>query len=128
VIKGSNKGVKHFILNLFDQGYTKEQVEARVIEYFKLNDKKKDKKIAYANRQLDSLKRHNYRAHTSQAHKYSEKAEVESIFLEGVEEVKKDIGRKISTKMAMDTGQKTEEYKIARLSQYMNNPTKILLE
>jgi hypothetical protein len=38
------------------------------------------------------------------------------------------MGRKISTKMAMDCSQKNEDYKIARLSTYMNNPTKILME
>lgn len=121
-------GLKHFILNLFEQGYTKEQVEARVIDYFKIKDKKNDKKIAYANRQMNSMKRHNFRANTSQAHKYSEKAEVENIFLESVEEVKRDMARKMSTKMAMDSTQNNEEYKIARLSMYMNNPTKILME
>lgn len=42
--------LKEYILSLFDQGLTKEQVEAKVIEYFKAKDVKKDRKIAYSNR------------------------------------------------------------------------------
>ena len=105
-----------------------------IIEYIKAKDIKKDRKIAYSNRQLDSLKRYNFRANTHHAHGYSEKAEVEGIFLEGVEEVKKDIGKQISTKMSMHANsnaksdQKIQEFKISRLSNYMNNPSKILLE
>jgi hypothetical protein len=84
-------GIKDYILNLFEQGLTKEQVEAKVIEYLKMKDKNKDRKIAYSNRQLDSLKRYNFRGNTHHAHGYSEKAEVEGLFLDGVEEAKKDI-------------------------------------
>jgi hypothetical protein len=42
--------LKEYILSLFDEGLTKEQVEAKVIEYFKAKDLKKDRKIAYSNR------------------------------------------------------------------------------
>ena len=45
-----NMSLKEYILSLFDQGLTKEQVEAKVIEYFKAKDVKKDRKIAYSNR------------------------------------------------------------------------------
>jgi len=46
------------------------------------------------------LKKHNFRANTAQAQTYSQKAEVEALFLDGVEEVKKDTAKKIATKMA----------------------------
>ena len=42
--------LKEYVLSLFDEGLTKEQVEAKVIEYFKAKDLKKDRKIAYSNR------------------------------------------------------------------------------
>jgi hypothetical protein len=46
----SKLSLKEYVLSLFDQGLTKEQVEAKVIEYFKAKDLKKDRKIAYSNR------------------------------------------------------------------------------
>lgn len=64
VNRGAKLSVQEYIMSLFNQGMTKEQVETKVIEYFKAKDRKKDRKIAYSNRQLDSLKRYNYRAHT----------------------------------------------------------------
>lgn len=42
--------LKEYVMSLFDQGLTKEQVEEKVIEYFKAKDLKKDRKIAYSNR------------------------------------------------------------------------------
>ena len=38
-------GLKDYILSLFDQGYSKEQVESLIITYIKKSDKKLDKKI-----------------------------------------------------------------------------------
>lgn len=42
-------------------------------------------------RKLDSIRRYNYKARGSQAQGFSEKAEVENLFLDSVEEYKKDI-------------------------------------
>ncbi len=39
------KSVKEYVMNLFNIGLSKEDIEERVTEYFKKKEKKKDRKI-----------------------------------------------------------------------------------
>lgn len=50
---------------------------------------------------MDALRKHNFRARGSQAHGFSEMAEVENLFIDGVEEYKKEIKKKVSAKLAV---------------------------
>jgi hypothetical protein len=50
------------------------------------------------------MRNYNYHARASNAKEFSEKAEVENLFLECIDEYKKDISSKRSTKLAFQAG------------------------
>jgi hypothetical protein len=63
---------------------------------------------------------------------YSEKAEVENVFLEAVEEVKKDLSKHQSTRLAVKSSSKgimnTKEATMDRVGEYFESPQKFLME
>ena len=73
---------------------SKGDIEARVIEHFRKLDKKNNKKINVKHKKLEVMKKQNYKARTSQAVGFSEKAEVETLFLDSIEEIKNDLLKK----------------------------------
>lgn len=73
---------------------SKGDIEARVIDKFRKLDKKNNKKINLKHKKLEIMKKHNYKARTSQAYGFSEKAEVETLFLASIEEIKNDLVKK----------------------------------
>ena len=64
-----------------------------MLGYFKKFDRKKDKTIKVKHTRLDSLRQYNYKTKSSKAQGYSEKAEIEELFLECVEEIKKGLSK-----------------------------------
>jgi hypothetical protein len=95
--------VKEFILELYAQGLDNDQIEGRVIKYFKLKQGKKERQISSKHRKLDSMRSLNMRAKISHVHGFSEKAEMENLFIDCMEEYKKDITRKGRTQMAISS-------------------------
>ena len=63
-----------------------------------------DRKIVKKHKRLNSMRNYNYHARASNAKEFSEKAEVENLFLECIDEYKKDISSKRSTKLAFQAG------------------------
>ena len=71
----------------------------------KQKNKKLEKKITQKSKRIEYLRGYNYRARASHAQGFSEKAEVENLFLDAVEEFKKGIQKKQSTNLASTAGQ-----------------------
>lgn len=63
-------------------------------KFIKRKNKKLERKVAACNRRIDYIRAYNYRARASHAQEFSEKAEVENLFLDAVEEVKKDVAKR----------------------------------
>jgi adenylosuccinate synthase len=84
----------------YEGGLSKEDVEAHLIEYFRRFDSKANKKIDSTKRRIFNLRKENYTRKSSQAHDISEKAEVENLSLESAEEIKKEISKQASTRLA----------------------------
>lgn len=83
-----------------EEALTKEQVEERVIELVRARDKQIDKKIGQIKSRLETARKQNYRLKNHNAQAYSEKAEVEAAFIEGLEEAKREVAKKQSVRMA----------------------------
>lgn len=83
--------VKEFVLDLIKKGYSKEKIESRILKYFKLYDLTRDDKIENLQRKLENYKRSNMKIKNTKAFDFSEKSEVENLFLDSIEECKKDV-------------------------------------
>ena len=69
---------------------------------------------------------------STQAQGYSEKAEVESVFIDAVEEVKKNLHKLTSTRLAVKASSigamNKKEVMIDRVSEYFEKPQKIFMQ
>lgn len=90
---------------LYNQEMSIEEIEALIVKQFKNKDKKLDRKIKLKNQRLDHLRNFNYRARASHAQGFSEKAETENLFLDAVEEFKKDLLKRRSSQLAISAHQ-----------------------
>lgn len=81
---------------------------------------------------LDTVRKQNYRLKNQSAQAYSEKAEVEAAFIEGLEEAKRDVAKKQSVRMAeranASSGQQALIKKMQHISECIARPEQILIE
>ncbi len=82
--------MKDYILDLFKQGIEPEQVEPRILEFFKDYDQSKEPLILKVQRRIDNLKKVSSKIKTSRGQEVSDKSEIENFFLDCIDEVKKD--------------------------------------
>lgn len=86
--------IKEFVQELFKRGYSKEKIELKIAKFFKLYDLSRDEKIDALQRRLENQKRNNLRIKNYKAQDYSEKSEIENLFLDCVDECKRDLLKK----------------------------------
>ncbi|TNV85696.1 hypothetical protein FGO68_gene217 [Halteria grandinella] len=108
------KTVSEYVLSLFNQELSNQEIEQKVSDYFKKKEKKKDKTIQIQHRRLDSLRKFNYKARGSQAHGISEKAEVENLFLECIEEYKKDVKKRHQSQLAINATLQRDDIQVEK--------------
>ena len=88
------------MLSLYDCGLSREEIEDNIVKCFKQQSKRSDYKIKEKHRRLESLRRNNYKARGFQAKDVSERAETENLFIDCIEEFKKEIQKRRSTHLA----------------------------
>jgi hypothetical protein len=82
-------------LDLFKrEGDSKLKISSKILKFFKAYDLSRDSKIEDMQKRLDLQKKSNMRMKNMLAVGNSEKSEVENLFLDCVDECKKDILRK----------------------------------
>ena len=81
------------ILKLKTQGLTQNQIDDRIIKFFDSYDQSQEKKIEKLNQKLFDLKSKNKRIRNKQAEQHTEKSEYENLFLDCVDECKKEVLR-----------------------------------
>lgn len=91
-----NFNIKHFVLDLFRRGYDQLKVQKKILKFFKVYDMSRDSNIQVMQRQLDHHKRINLKLKNGKAIDISDKTELENLFLDCVDECKKDVLRRKS--------------------------------
>ncbi|CDW90797.1 UNKNOWN [Stylonychia lemnae] len=86
--------IKEFVQDLFKRGYSKEKIELKIAKFFKLYDLSRDERIDTLQRRLENQKRNNLKIKNYKAQDYSEKSEIENLFLDCVDECKRDLLKK----------------------------------
>lgn len=94
--ESSDFKIKEFVLDLFKRGYPQQKIELKVAKFFKLYDLSRDERLEDLKRQLEQQKKSNSRIKNSCALDYSEKSEVENLFLDCIDECKKELLKKKS--------------------------------
>jgi N-formylglutamate amidohydrolase len=81
------------VLKLQTQGLTQNQIDDRIIKFFDSYDQSQEKKIEKLNQKLFDFKSKNKRIRNKQAGEHTEKSEYENLFLDCVDECKKEVLR-----------------------------------
>eukprot|EP00347_Sterkiella_histriomuscorum_P006538 403352386 len=116
--------IKEFVLDLFKRGYSKEKIELKVAKFFKIYDMSRDDKIEEVQRKIEFQKRSNMRIKNSQAQGYSDKAEVENLFLDCIDECKKDLIKK----KTMNNGQSQAKFQNNMIVEQTSYESQALIE
>lgn len=69
---------------------SKEQVMKEIIKFFRAYDASRDLNILFIKKQVNVQKKENNRLKTANAFEYSEKSEIEGLFLECIDQTKKE--------------------------------------
>lgn len=88
------------IISLLSKNLKKSTIEKQILNFFQAFDDYKDDKIQASIRKLETLKHKNMKARNKQAHNFTDKSELENLFLDCVDENKKDVIRTIIEKQA----------------------------
>ena len=86
--------VKEFILDLFRRGYHQDKIQSKILKFFKAYDLSRDGNIDSMQKKLDTEKKTNSKIKNSMALDHSDKTEIENLFLDCVDECKKEVLRK----------------------------------
>lgn len=81
-------------MDLYRRGYKKDKIQAKIVKFFKAYDLSRDDRIGDLKKKFDTEKKANSKLKNSKAVDMSENAEVENLFLDCIDEWKKEIIRK----------------------------------
>lgn len=100
------------MLDLFKRNYNREKIEFKIAKFFKLYDLSRDEQIVELQKKLCTVKKNNLRMKSAKANDFAEKSEIENLFLDSVEEWKKEILRRTSMKY---DGAETTNYDLSQV-------------
>lgn len=82
--------IKEYVTDLFNKGFEKEKVEQKILQFFKDYDSSKEPQINRVQRKIEMIKKNNSRVKNSHAQDFADRTEIENLFLESVDESKKE--------------------------------------
>ena len=107
--------IKEYIKDLFLKNKaSKTQVMDEIIKFFRAYDASRDLNILILKKQVLAQKRENQKLKTSNAFDYSEKAEIENLFLDCIEQTKKEHHKIVNARIGLHTGP-TEQSRLDHL-------------
>mmetsp|Transcript_31438 Transcript_31438/g.30786 ORF Transcript_31438/g.30786 Transcript_31438/m.30786 type:complete len:129 (+) Transcript_31438:837-1223(+) len=86
--------IKEFIMDLFRRGYSQEKIQKKVLKFFQAFDLSRDGNIESMQKKLDLQKKMNTKIKTTQAQGNWDKSELENLFLDCIDQYKKEALRK----------------------------------
>lgn len=90
-IVSADYNIGEYIMNLFDhEKLSREEVQDRVLKFFSAYDASRELNVLMLKRKLDIKKKNNQDLRTFQAHDYAEKADIENLFLDCVDQCKRE--------------------------------------
>ena len=90
-IDSADYQIKEYVQDLFEnKGCTKNQAATKILRFFNAYDASRDLNILMLKRRLDQMKKDNQKLRTYQAFDYAEKTDIENLFLDCIEQCKKE--------------------------------------
>lgn len=86
-----NFKVKEFVSDLFKRGYAPDKVASKIAKFFKAYDLSRNVNVENYQKQLENEKKMNSKIKNSKAIDLSDKSEAENLFLDAIDECKKEI-------------------------------------
>ena len=90
-INSEDYNIAEYIMNLFNhENLSREEVQERVLKFFSAYDASRDLNVLMLKRKLELKKRDNQKLRTFQAFDYAEKADIENLFLDCIDQCKRE--------------------------------------
>lgn len=89
-IDSADYQIKEYIHQLLKKNPNRGAAAAKIVKFFNAYDASRDLNILFLQKKLDSKKKENQRIRTQTAYEYAEKADIENLFLECIDQCKRD--------------------------------------